>query len=369
MPVAPGWDSRPLRVLAWPGRGARAKNPYTWLLYSHLIELGVQVTDFTPGRALRGGYDVLHLHWPEKVMVGTGRVQKTAGAVGGRVVLELARLHRASVVWTTHNARPHEGRDSSLERWYWSGVLRRVNGLLHPSSASQTTVEARYPMAARLPHAVVRMGHFRGSYPDRVSRAEARASFDLPADAAVVTFLGLLRPYKNVPHLARTVRALPPERNAVLLVGGKPLDTALAPEIERAAGGDPRVRLNLQRVPDDEVQRYLRAADLVALPFTDITNSGSALLALSFDRPVLVPRLGAMGELQQLVGPDWVRAYDGELTPAILDEAIAWARRPRDGGPDLSALEWGAIAEQTLAFYRALRRGVTGEVGASTPKA
>jgi glycosyltransferase involved in cell wall biosynthesis len=369
MPLPAVRVSEPLRVLAWPGRSARAKNPYTWLLYSHLADLGVHVTDFTPGRALRGGYDILHLHWPEKVMVGTSPLARLAGAAGGRAVLEVARLHGASVVWTTHNARPHEGGDTPLERWYWSGVLRRVNGMLHPSAASQAAVEARYPEAARLPHAVVRIGHFRGSYPDQVSPEEARAGFALPDGAAVVTFFGLVRRYKNVPHLVRTVRALPAERNAVLLVGGKPLDTSLVPEIEHAAGGDPRVRLTLQRVPEDDVQRYLRAADLVVLPFTDITNSASALLALSFDRPVLVPRLGAMGELQALVGTDWVRTYEDDLTPAILDQALDWARRPRDRGPDLSTLDWGAIAEQTLAFYYALRRGPSGVAGASAPKA
>jgi glycosyltransferase involved in cell wall biosynthesis len=244
-----------------------------------------------------------------------------------------------------------------------------VDGVIHPSTASQAAVEARYPVTARLPHAVVRMGHFRGSYPDRISREEARAAFGVPDSAAVVTFLGQLRPYKNVPHLIRTARALPPERNAVLLVGGKPLNPALAEEIECAAGGDPRVRLTLGRVAEEDVQRYLRAADLVVLPFAEITNSGSALLALSFDRPILVPGRGAMGELQTLIGTEWVRTYDGELTPAILDEAIAWARRLRDGRPDLSPLDWGAIAEQTLAFYRALR-GATGVVvGAAAPKA
>ena len=31
-----------LRVLAWPGLGARRSNPYTWLLYSHLAPLGVR---------------------------------------------------------------------------------------------------------------------------------------------------------------------------------------------------------------------------------------------------------------------------------------------------------------------------------------
>jgi glycosyltransferase involved in cell wall biosynthesis len=369
MPAARGRNSGPLRVLAWPGPRARAKNPYTWLLYSHLTDLGVQVSDFTPGRALLGGYDILHLHWPEKVMVGTSLLAKVAGAAGGRAILEAARLHGASVVWTTHNPRPHEGRDTALERWYWSGVLRRVNGVLHPSAASHAEVEARYPGAARIPHAVVPIGHFRGCYPDQVSREGARAALELPEGAAVVTFLGLLRPYKNVPHLVRTMRALPPELDAVLLVAGKPLDAALAPEIERAAAGDPRVRLKLNRVPDEDVQCYLRAADLVALPFTDITNSGSALLALSFDRPVLVPRRGAMGELEKLVGDDWVRAYDGDLTPGILHEAIGWARAPRDRRPDLSPFDWSAIAEQTLAFYQALRRGAGDVLGASSPNA
>ena len=367
MPLARGGDSGPLRVLAWPGRQARAKNPYTWLLYTHLADLGVQVTDFTFGRALRGGYDVLHLHWPEKPMVGNSAFARLAGAAGGRVVLEAARLHGASVVWTTHNARPHEGRNSLLERWYWAGVMRRVNGLLHPSAASQTAVETTYPTAARLPHAVVHMGHFRGSYPDQVSREEARADLGLPDGAVVVTFLGLLRRYKNVPHLVRTVRALPPERNAILLVA-RQAPRAGARAGDRARGGPGSARAARPgRVPDEDVQRYLRAADLVVLPFSDITNSGSALLALSFDRPVLVPRLGAMGELQALLGPEWVHTYEGDLTPAILDEAIAWARRPRPARADLSSLEWGAIAEQTLAFYRAVRRGAGGVVGAAAP--
>ena len=121
--------------------------------------------------------------------------------------------------------------------------------------------------------------------------------------------------------------------------------------------GDPRIRLTLGHVPDDQVQVYLRAADLVALPFRDITNSGSALLALGFDRPVLVPDRGAMGELQALAGSEWVRTYEGELTPALLAHALEWARAGRpQASPPLEALDWSRIAEETLAFYRALER-------------
>ena len=72
--------------------------------------------------------------------------------------------------------------------------------------------------------------------------------------------------------------------------------------------------------------------------------------------------------LQDLIGADWVRTYEGDLTPAILGEAIDWARRPRHGGPDLSPLDWGEIARQTLGFYGALRRGTGGDVGAGASK-
>lgn len=344
----------PLRVLAWPGLGARAKNPYTWLLCSHLTTLGVRIRDFTPARALRGGYDVLHVHWPEKALNAESLLGRVAGAVAALAMLDAARLHGARVVWTAHNAWPHESRHPKLEEWFWSAVVRRVDTVIHPSVAGRQAVEARYPQLARRPHAVVPMGHFRGAYADTVSREDARAAFGISDGARVVAFLGLVRPYKNVPHLVRTVRALPRAAGeVVLLVGGAPHTAALADEVREAAGGDPRVRLALEHIPDDDIQRYLRAADLVVLPFRDITNSGSALLALSFDRPVLLPARGAMAELQALAGADWVCTYDEDLTPDVLARALDQAVRRSSGGPNLDALEWPEIARRTLAAYRA----------------
>ena len=344
-----------LRVLAWPGLGARAKNPYTWLLYSHLASLGVRVEEFTVARALRGGYDVFHVHWPDKALTASTWVGMAAGAAAALATLDAAHFHGARVVWTAHNAQPHESRHPRLERWFWAAFVRRVDAVIHPSATGQQAVHARYPTLAARPHAVVPLGHFRGTYPDTISRDEARTSLGIPRGSRVVAFLGLVRPYKNVPHLVRTVRALPSGAgDVVLLVGGAPLTAALADEVRAAAGGDPRVRLTLEHVPEDDVQRLLRAADLVVLPFKEITNSASALLALSFDRPILVPSRGAMGELQALAGSDWVCTYEGDLTPQVLANALDWAvQRPSDGSPRLDALEWPSIARQTLSLYLA----------------
>ncbi|HEX3235332.1 MAG TPA: glycosyltransferase [Gemmatimonadales bacterium] len=343
------------RVLAWPGLGARTKNPYTWLLYSQLASLGVRVEEFTVARALRGGYDVFHVHWPDKALTAGPWVVSAAGAAAALACLDAAHRHGARVVWTAHNAHPHESRHPRLERWFWGAFVRRVDAVVHPSVAGQEAVEARYPALAARPHAVVPLGHYRGSYPDAVSREEARASLDIPPGTRVMTYFGLLRPYKNVPQLIRTAGELFARTGDVtLLVVGAPLTSTIAEEVRAAAGGDPRVRLVLEHVPEIDVQRYLRAADLVVLPFREITNSGSALLALSFDRPVLVPSRGAMGELQAIAGHDWVRTYEGDLTPQILATALDWAtHRVPDASPRLDALEWPEIARQTLALYLA----------------
>ncbi len=346
-----------LRVLAWPGPAARLQNPYTWLLYSHLERLGARVREFTPARAVRGGYDVLHAHWPDKALNAGSWLGSAARAGVALAILSAARRHGAAVVWTAHNAEPHESRRPRLERWFWSRFVSRVDAVIHLSHAGRHAVEARHPSLAALPHAVVTHGHFRAAYPDTVGREEARAALAIPDSARVITFIGRVREYKNVPRLIRTVRALP-GGDLVLLVGGAAQTAELAAEIRAAAGDDSRVRLALRHVPEADVQHYLRAADLVVLPFREITNSGSAVLALSFDRPVLVPALGAMGELQALVGGDWVHTYQGDLTPAVLRDALQRvALRPPTSRPPLGQLEWPAIARRTMSLYRAVARG------------
>ena len=105
---------------------------------------------------------------------------------------------------------------------------------------------------------------------------------------------------------------------------------------------------------ESDMQKFLRASDLIVLPYTEILNSGAAILALSFDRPILVPRWEALPDLQEIVGPNWVRLYDGELNPDIIRSSIQWVRT-RQVGPDahapLEELNWDHIAQLTVRAF------------------
>ncbi len=196
-------------------------------------------------------------------------------------------------------------------------------------------------------------GHYRDSYPSTLTPGEARGRLGIDTATPVLLHFGLLRPYKNVPHLVSTFAqaALP---DALLLIAGKPFDDQVRGDVEAAAAAVPGVRLELRYIRPDEVQLFFLAADLVVLPYQRILNSGAALLALSFARPVLVPSMGSMVEHQEDFGDDWIRLYEGELRADDLRAALAWARTGERGQPDIDHLDWRNLALKTKLIYEGL---------------
>jgi glycosyltransferase involved in cell wall biosynthesis len=221
------------------------------------------------------------------------------------------------------------------------------------SELGRQQLRIEYPRARKIPTFVIPHGHYGGAYPDIIGKHEARNALSIGQDEFVMTFLGQIRAYKGVVSLIHCFA----QANAAgteLLIAGKPINDVILAEVRQAAACDPRIRLFADFIDRNDIQKFLRATDLVILPYKEILNSGSAILALSFDRPILVPALGALAELRELVGADWVRLYEGELSAEIVRDAIDWTKARRLG-PDarapLDALNWDRIAELTIRAF------------------
>lgn len=345
----------PLRVLAWPAFDNTTGNPYNRLLYEAMEAQGVQVDEFTPRRALLGTYDIWHMHWPDDLLSIRDKRDALLRVVGLVLLMAWTRLRGTRIVWTVHDLGPHESYHPVLETWFWRFFLPQVDGFISLSRHGKKMAERVFPALQDVPGFVVPHGHYRAAYPNTLSREQAREALDIEPDAPVLLYVGRIRRYKNVPHLVRIFRMVKDDA-ARLFIVGNPAERLLRRDIHKAAGGDPRIRLTLEFVPDDAMQGFLNAADLVVLPYEDILHSGSALLALSFNRPVLVPNRGAMSELQAQVGADWVRTYEGPLGPGDLTDGLQWAAATdRAETAPLDALEWPVLAEQTRKAYEAVQ--------------
>ena len=345
----------PGRIMAWPL--VTPGNPYTEILYANMRALGADVTEFSVKELLRTPPSVWHLHWPDHVLSRPNALQAMIRGVAVLLLATLARHRGCKVMWTVHNLHSHEGRHPRIEEWFWRHFIRRVDGYVSLSRSGRDLVLRRFPQLGHTPGFVVPLGHYRGIYPRDLSRHAARATLGVAEDTTVIGYFGRILTYKNVPHLVRVYCQLDGPKS-VLLVAGEPVSPGVGDAVTTAANGDPRVRLFLQDVPATEIQVYLLASDLVVFPYRDILNSSSALLALSFDRPILVPRLGSMAELGERIGADWVATYDGDLTASTLNAALEWARTvPRERCHALDSLDWSEIALETLNAFREVSGG------------
>lgn len=337
-----------MRVAGEPAFRTRDANPYNALLYDAVAERGIDVREYRLGDLTgRRRPDVVHLHWPELLFLSTHRswqARLRLSAFERRIVH--ARRRGSRLVLTAHNDAPHERRGSDAARAALERMLhRRLDGVFALSEAGERSARESFP---DVPVFRTSHGHYRDAYLFGRSREEARRELGVDDGATLLAAVGQVRPYKNLPALVAALHEIEdPELHVV--IAGAPGGGSAADDLR---SDDPRLLLDLERLDDHRIAAWLAAADAAVLPYRRILNSGAALLALSAGRPVVVPSLGAMPELAERVGPDWVRLYHGEFDAGLLRAAVEWARLPRTGSPDLSAYDWGPIADATIDGYR-----------------
>jgi beta-1,4-mannosyltransferase len=194
-------------------------------------------------------------------------------------------------------------------------------------------------------------GSFLDYYPMEASREEARCRLGLPLDARVLTFVGHCRRYKNVTGLVAAFQQH--VDGAWLVIAGNCPEPSYRAELEAMIRTKPqRIVTKLRYIGDADLQYFVRAADAVVLPFRDVLTSGSAILALSFGRPVVAPRLGNMVEV---VNEDVGILYDPEDPEGLAGGMrAALARRfDQDAITRYAAsLRWQDSAETVLAALR-----------------
>ncbi|MGZ8501386.1 MAG: glycosyltransferase [Candidatus Limnocylindrales bacterium] len=263
---------------------------------------------------------VLHLHWTHGVLAGIDDEATGRAAIAGF----LARIDRftdagGKLVWTVHNVLPHDARFHRLEAELQQAIVDR-SVAVHILAAG--TVNAVADWFTIPPDKVVHvpLPSYRGVYQDIYSRDEARHRLGIAEDEVVYGLFGALKPYKGLAVLLDAFDAVTadhPRRRRLLVAGAPDRAEVTAAFIERCRD-HPLVTLHARRIPDDEMQLFLRATDVAVLPYEDVLNSSVLFLVLTFGLPVITPATGGIAEE---MAPTFGRTYDaadpGSLAAAI----------------------------------------------------
>ncbi len=255
-------------------------------------------------------------------------------------------IFRVPMVWSLHNLHSHE--QSANSRWEMAmqRFFARHVQLIRVFSKSAVARGAALLGVSPGKMRVIPVGNYVALYPNVLSPAAARARLGFAADDFVLLWLGSIRPYKGLDELISGFRRVS-GANWRMVIAGKPFVEAYAREIAALASADARIRLDFKFIPEEELQVYYNAANAVALPFAEVENTASLVVAMGFRKPVVAPNLGVIGErlcrqLELVYEPGQLEAglrKLAEMTPA------RWKEIGEANFEEVSRYSWGDLGK------------------------
>lgn len=257
-------------------------------------------------------------------------------------------------VLTAHDVIPREPRPGQL------GALGKTYNsvdavVVHSEHGKGVLIDALEVDAAKvhvIPHGVF-------EHLTKVANAKPLPAEFASTDKPVILQFGLMRPYKGIDLMLEGFAAADPDAE-LWLVGAARMDTEPLKALARDLGIADRVRWLERFVGDDELGAFFERADVVALPYRQIDQSGVLFTALAFGKPLLLTRVGGFSEIADQHGaalavePDDLTAIARGVTELLTDTAKREALAAKAATLASGDFAWSSIAKRTLALYDSL---------------
>lgn len=256
-------------------------------------------------------------------------------------------LRKIPLLITCHNVFPHER--FPMDRFLTRLVLKQADGYVVQSHMDEKDLLTIKPNANYVvtPHPTYNAFKIKD-----MSREEARQRISVGEDVPMLLFFGFVREYKGLKYL---LDALPEIRNRIpdimlWVVGDFGDDKDLYMEQIERNDIQKNIRLVEGYVPDQEVEQYFTASDLVVLPYVSATQSGIVQIAYGFEKPVVVTDVGGLPDVVRHGETGYVvPSCDAhEIAQAIVrfyleDKGIDWENNIRRRASEFS---WETMAER-----------------------
>jgi glycosyltransferase involved in cell wall biosynthesis len=199
---------------------------------------------------------------------------------------------------------------------------------------------------------------------------QAKIQLGIRADERTILFYGRIVPYKGLECLVEAFHRLASrDENVRLMIAGEPMKgyEDYIESIRRKIaenGGSKRILCRLEFIPDNETELYFKAADVLALPYRDIFESGVLFLAYRFGLPVVASDVGSFGEELTKSGAGFV--FEPGSSSALAETLEAFFKselykdesnqRRRIQAYSSSRHSWQAVGQITERVYCGLLR-------------
>lgn len=159
-------------------------------------------------------------------------------------------------------------------------------------------------------------------YGIRIDRENALQELGLSSESRYVLFFGLVRAYKGLDLLLDAFAdSRIKDSNIKLIVAGEfyQEEKLYRDQISRL-GLEDKVIIHNEFIPDEKVNLYFSACDIIAQTYKSATQSGVTQIAFHFEKPMLVTNVGGLSEIVINNESGYVTEPDpAEISNSIVD--------------------------------------------------
>lgn len=244
------------------------------------------------GYAAKSSAPVFHILWNYKIAL----LDRT-------ILLVYYKLLGKELVFTAHNvnAGERDGTDSLLNRTSLRIQYRLVNHIfVHTEKMRDQLVQDFGVREEKV--TVIPFGTYDVVPQTTLTPAEARERLGLKKSERVILFFGRIVPYKGLDSLVDAfMRIASKDESYRLVIAGAPMKEGeeqwrqVQRRIEQSSARN-QVLQHTRFIEDKEIETYFKGADVLALPYTQIFQSGVLFMSYSFGLPVVATDVGSFGD-------------------------------------------------------------------------
>ena len=338
-------------------------NPYKTLLIKNLSSQNVQIEEHRLNRfflfkALKmRDLDVIHFHaLPIPLVWGNYFFHLLKFALFA-LQATLLRFLGVKIIWTIHEWDSKlSSRKVNYNPIYAKLFSNCFDVFISHCESSEQSLVRELGDKSKDKSSVIYHGNFIDWYENKSTPLESRRALDISDESLTFLLFGSIYPYKGVLEAIEAFQNLQ-HPNATLLIVGQANSQALEANIREKAQASDKIKFISERVADKDVQVYMNASDCVLVPYKVFTTSGVAILAMSFGKACIAPKMGFFDDVLDDSGtffydPDSQSGLQQAMQAATVDKSLLSDM----GNYNLGLAKqwsWSYVAEKTLDVYAA----------------
>jgi glycosyltransferase involved in cell wall biosynthesis len=275
------------------------------------------------------------------------------------------RLLGKKIILTVHNVNTsrRDSKDSALNRQTLRFQYRQADHIFVHTQEMKHELSKEY--CVNESHVTVIPFGINNSVPNTdLSSIEAKERLGLRKEDKTILFFGNIAPYKGLEYLVSAYQQIAAKRSDYkLIIAGRPKGFeqywTQVQEMIRADVQKGKIILRKEYIPDEETEVFFKAADVLALPYRYIYQSGVLFLGYSFGLPVLAADVGSLrdeiveGKTGLVFKPedpvDLGRAIETYFSSELFSNLSARRAEIRDFA--MKRNSWTAVGQSTIRTY------------------